>query len=110
MIISAARRTAILATNRAAGRDLGSLSALLGVTRARVLEATEAGCTTTELSRRVGVSAASASYHASILRAAGLIATRRTGIAVRHEITVLGAHLLTGRRGGGRSAGCGPER
>ncbi|MFC4086065.1 ArsR/SmtB family transcription factor [Amycolatopsis samaneae] len=85
-----------------------ALATLLGATRARVLEATETGCTTTGLSRTLAISAASASYHTTILRAAGLIETHRAGYAVRHEITALGAALLTGRLGGGRSAGAAP--
>ncbi len=72
------------------------LRALLGPTRARTLAATAAGCTTTEIARWANVSTASASYHASILRNAGLIRTQRRGAAVRHTITALGAALLVG--------------
>ncbi len=73
-----------------------ALSALLGATRAKTLHAVAAagGCTTTELADRTGVSVASASYHASILRGAGLLETRREGTAVRHTLTTLGATLL----------------
>ncbi|WP_229403573.1 ArsR/SmtB family transcription factor [Micromonospora okii] len=73
----------------------GSLAALLGGTRAAVLTAVGAGCGTTELARRVGVSAATASQHASVLRAAGLIDTRRTGGAVLHTLRPLGRYMLT---------------
>jgi DNA-binding MarR family transcriptional regulator len=73
-----------------------TLGALLGPTRAQVLEATEAGCTTTELGRLTGISVAAASYHASILREAGLIETHRRGMAVQHNVTALGAQLLAG--------------
>jgi DNA-binding transcriptional ArsR family regulator len=92
----------------AAGTGPRSLSVLLGATRAAVLEAVGDGCTTTELSRRARVSAASASQHASVLRGAGLISTSRTGGSVLHTLTPLGTALLRGDTGsggkGGRSA------
>lgn len=72
------------------------LAALLGRTRAAVLCSIAAGCTTTELACRVGISAGAASQHATVLRAAGLISTRREGSAVRHTLTTLGAALLEG--------------
>jgi DNA-binding transcriptional ArsR family regulator len=72
-----------------------SLAALLGRTRAAVLDAVAAGpCTTSELAHRAGVSVPSASEHAAVLRSADLIATRRVGKAVLHTVTPLGAHLL----------------
>ncbi len=71
-----------------------SLAALLGQTRAAVLLAVDAGCTTTELARLVGISAPSASQHATVLRAAGLICTQRHGGSVRHSLTPLGASLV----------------
>ncbi|RDI60558.1 ArsR/SmtB family transcription factor [Nocardia pseudobrasiliensis] len=73
-----------------------ALVALLGRTRAAVLEVVAAGCTTTELARRLAVSPATASEHASILRRAGLIDSRRERNAMRHELTTLGAALLDG--------------
>ncbi|MEV8376498.1 transcriptional regulator [Kribbella sp. NPDC056861] len=82
--------------------DLGSrsndaLSMLLGPTRAGALAATLAGCTTTQMAEICQVSAASASHQAAVLRAAGLITTRRTGCSVRHEITERGLCLLSVR-------------
>lgn len=74
-----------------------ALAPLLGKTRAALLAATAGGCTTTELSRQAGISAASASYHASILREAGLVETHRDGRAVRHTLTELGASLMAGQ-------------
>lgn len=74
--------------------DAKPLEDLLGPTRAGTLRAVGDGCTTTELGRRVGVTVSAASYHASILRSAGLITTERTGPAVRHRLTRLGANLL----------------
>lgn len=72
------------------------LSALLGATRARILVAAAQSCTTTELSAIAQCSPASASYHASVLREAGLIMTWRNGGAVQHALTPLGESLLTG--------------
>ncbi len=42
----------------------------------------------------MGISLAAASQHASVLRNAGLITTRRRGSAVLHVLTPLGAELL----------------
>ncbi|WP_436848162.1 hypothetical protein [Streptomyces collinus] len=52
------------------------------------------GYNTTELSRRLGISAAAASHHATVLREAKLITTRREGKAVLHVLTPLGIALL----------------
>jgi predicted transcriptional regulator len=71
-----------------------ALAALVGRNRAAVLSAIAHGCTTTELAGRVGISLAAASQHASVLRNAGLITTRRQGSAVLHVLTPLGAELL----------------
>jgi predicted transcriptional regulator len=71
-----------------------ALAALVGRNRAAVLSAIAHGCTTTELACRVGISLAAASQHASVLRNAGLITTRRQGSAVLHMLTPLGAELL----------------
>ncbi|WP_203910561.1 ArsR/SmtB family transcription factor [Rhizocola hellebori] len=74
----------------------GALAALLGHNRAAVLQRIADGCTTSELAQRAGVSLASASQHATVLREAGLITTRRDGSAVLHTLTSLGANLLNG--------------
>ncbi|NUR59528.1 MAG: helix-turn-helix transcriptional regulator [Catenulispora sp.] len=50
--------------------------------------------TTGKLAHDLGISPASASQHASALREAGLIVTRREGKAAWHECTALGAELL----------------
>ncbi len=73
-----------------------SLGKLVGHTRSAVLGSIGGGCTTSELARRVGVSAASASQHAGVLREAGLVLTLRNGSAVMHTLTPLGAALLRG--------------
>ncbi|WP_405448362.1 ArsR/SmtB family transcription factor [Streptomyces erythrochromogenes] len=72
----------------------GALGALLGRTRAAALKVTVGGCNTTELARRLNVSLAAASQHATVLRNANLITTSRRGGAVLHSITALGIDLL----------------
>jgi DNA-binding transcriptional ArsR family regulator len=79
--------------------DCDPLSDLLGRTRAEVLRAALAGHTTTELSRKLGISLATVSGHTKTLRAAGLVSTVRDGKSVRHLTTPLGGKLLaTGER------------
>ncbi|MBT2400997.1 helix-turn-helix transcriptional regulator [Streptomyces sp. ISL-100] len=72
------------------------LGRLVGQTRSTVLAAIGGGCTTSELARRAGVSLASASQHACVLREAGLVVTLRHGNSVLHTLTPLGAALLRG--------------
>jgi DNA-binding transcriptional ArsR family regulator len=73
-----------------------SVVALIGRTRTSVLESIGGGSTTTELARRIGVSAASISQHTAVLREARLIHTNRVGKAVLHTMTPLGSALLGG--------------
>ncbi|MFJ8857603.1 ArsR family transcriptional regulator [Streptomyces sp. NPDC102451] len=78
------------------------LAALLGRARAVALRSASTGATTAEMARAAGVSASSASRHATALRDAGLITTVRNGPAVLHTLTPVGAALLrssTGRPG-----------
>jgi DNA-binding transcriptional ArsR family regulator/uncharacterized protein YjeT (DUF2065 family) len=72
-----------------------ALAALLGSTRGEVLrQLDETGCSTSELARRLGISLASASQHATVLRRAGLIVSRRAGNSMLHSRTPLGKALL----------------
>jgi DNA-binding transcriptional ArsR family regulator len=71
-----------------------ALARLLGETRASALEAIADTCTTSEVARRIGVSLPTASHHAAVLRAKGLIVSRRHGGTMIHRITALGAGLL----------------
>ncbi|SFW70327.1 ArsR/SmtB family transcription factor [Amycolatopsis australiensis] len=72
-----------------------ALAALLGQTRARALVTIAiARCNTSELAELTGVSLATASQHASVLRASGLITSTRSGKAHVHEITPLGLGLI----------------
>ncbi|MQS15771.1 helix-turn-helix transcriptional regulator [Streptomyces kaniharaensis] len=75
------------------------IAALLGRTRAAVLRLTSREPTTSQLAQLLGISLASASEHARALRRAGLVATVRTGRAVRHGCTPLGHRLLAGSDG-----------
>lgn len=70
-----------------------SLAAVLGRTRALAMRELLRPCSTTELARRVGVSAGTASRHAAALRKAGLITSTRQGPAVMHVATPLGREL-----------------
>jgi hypothetical protein len=72
------------------------LSALLGPTRAKVLEVIgESPCTTTDLARRAGTTVSTASRQTSVLRSAGLVTSRRNGQSVLHSLTPQGHLLLT---------------
>ncbi|GAA1185079.1 DNA-binding transcriptional ArsR family regulator [Kitasatospora gansuensis] len=100
-----ARPTALLNAHRAPvllypigaapTRPTDGLTRLLGPARARALRAIGQGpCTTGQLTTRLGVSAPSASTHATALREAGIITTEREGRRVRHSLTRLGHDLL----------------
>jgi DNA-binding transcriptional ArsR family regulator len=67
---------------------------LLGATRAAVLADLGAPRSTTELARRLSVSAANASHHLKALQAAGLATSRRDGRAVLYVRTPLGDGLV----------------
>ncbi|MEV4344738.1 winged helix-turn-helix domain-containing protein [Actinoplanes sp. NPDC049596] len=71
-----------------------NLAALIGRTRTSLLESLGDPRTTSELARRIGVSAASVSQHTAVLRDARLITTSRAGKAVVHTLTPLGSALL----------------
>ena len=73
--------------------EVDALADLLGRTRATVLRALTHSATTTQLSRRTGISLASASDHARVLRNAGLITTHRTAGTAHHSLTPT-AHRL----------------
>jgi DNA-binding transcriptional ArsR family regulator len=71
------------------------LAALLGPTRARVLEAIgESPCTTSDLARRAATTLPTVSRQTMILRSAGLITTTRDGQSVVHSLTSQGQSLL----------------
>ncbi|WP_420807874.1 ArsR/SmtB family transcription factor [Amycolatopsis antarctica] len=72
------------------------MCALVGRTRAAVLNALSDSSTTGELAERLGISAAGVSQHTGVLRSAGLITTRRNRNSVMHSITPLGVSLISG--------------
>ncbi len=76
--------------------DVDALADLLGRTRATVLRALTHSATTTQLSRRTGISLPSTSDHTRILRNAGLITTHRTNGTALHSLTPTALRLLTG--------------
>jgi DNA-binding transcriptional ArsR family regulator len=76
--------------------DPRSLVALLGRTRAAVLLtiADRPSLNTTELAAALGTSQASASQHATVLREAGLVTTRRHNGSALHTLSTCGTVLL----------------
>ncbi|MFF8967809.1 ArsR/SmtB family transcription factor [Streptomyces sp. NPDC014995] len=84
----------------AAETGQGRLAALVGHSRAIVLDTIAAGhgVTTTELARRTGIAPATVSHHTTVLREAGLISTHRTGSSAHHLPTPLGVRLVAGER------------
>ncbi|WP_327290094.1 ArsR/SmtB family transcription factor [Streptomyces sp. NBC_01198] len=90
-VVADAGRHSLLGT---LGGPHDGLAALLGHSRAAVLEVIADGVTTGQLARRVGLSQASASEHATVLRRAGLVVTRRSGRSSHHTLTALGSELL----------------
>jgi DNA-binding transcriptional ArsR family regulator len=77
--------------------DADPLATLLGRTRAGALRLLTRAHTTTDIARALGVSPSSASEHATALRNARLITTRREGKVVWHACTPLGLDLLRAR-------------
>ncbi|WP_327032815.1 winged helix-turn-helix domain-containing protein [Micromonospora ureilytica] len=78
----------------ASGAARDSLAALLGRTRAAVLQASDDGCTTGEVARQLNISPAAASQHATVLRNAGLLVSHRERNSVLHTLTPLGRAML----------------
>lgn len=94
---------------RGAGGQGSELGALLGRTRAAILEDVVTGRTTGELARRFGISAAAVSQHTAVLRRAGLLLSMRRNKYVVHTITPTGLALLAGIPGVPGVSGVPPE-
>jgi DNA-binding transcriptional ArsR family regulator len=77
-----------------AGLDHDPLAGVLGPTRAAVLRLLSRPTVTKDIAHRLGISPASASEHATALRAARLIISRRDGKAVLHHASPLGLDLI----------------
>jgi DNA-binding transcriptional ArsR family regulator len=73
----------------------GALAAVIGETRARLLEALEAPRSTTELARRLALTPGAVSKHLSALHAAGLATATRHGRSVLYLRTPVAEQLLT---------------
>jgi DNA-binding transcriptional ArsR family regulator len=74
-----------------------SLAALLGRTRAAILEAAD-GATTSQIARRLAITLPMASKHLTVLRGAGLVMSTRAGNRLHHTHTQLGLAMLGGSR------------
>lgn len=74
--------------------DGDPLAELLGRTRAAALRVLIDPTTTSGLSAALGISVATASEHAHVLRRSGLIVTTRAGKSVLHQSSPLGIGLL----------------
>ncbi|MFF3691606.1 ArsR/SmtB family transcription factor [Streptomyces sp. NPDC002187] len=79
-----------------AAETRGSVSALIGGTRAAVLASAVRGGTTSELAARLNIAPPVVSRHATVLRRAGLLESRRRGGSVLHRATALGLAVLDG--------------
>lgn len=75
----------------------GALAALLGRSRAHLLALLVDEASGVALARRAGLGAPTTSVHLGVLRAAGLVTSRRAGREVRFRRTPLGEALLRGR-------------
>jgi DNA-binding transcriptional ArsR family regulator len=84
------------ATRSGRREETDNLAALVGRTRAAALRAVREGCGNAALAERLGVTTAAVSQHTTILRAAGLISTHRSGSRAVHTVTHLGRLLLQG--------------
>ena len=74
-------------------RSAEDLTRLIGRTRTVLLSALAEPASTTGLAARTGIPVSSVSEHLAILRAAGLVATTRTGRFLVHQRTALGIAL-----------------
>jgi DNA-binding transcriptional ArsR family regulator len=77
-----------------AGPEHDPLAGVLGPTRAAVLRLLSHPTITKDIARQLGISPASASEHATALRAARLIVSYRDGKAVLHHAAPLGLDLI----------------
>lgn len=71
-----------------------ALGALLGPARARILLDAHEPRSTSQVARDTGLAVSTASHHLTVLRDAGLIASSREGVAVRHRRTPLGEAMV----------------
>jgi DNA-binding transcriptional ArsR family regulator len=74
--------------------DDDPLAALLGRTRAAILEMTSVPMSTTQIAHELGQSAGSVSQHLSVLRGSGLVVSRRSGRSVLYSQTSLAQSMI----------------
>jgi DNA-binding transcriptional ArsR family regulator len=79
-------------------RGPAGLGALLGATRAAILAELETPRSTSELARRLGLTAGAVSQHLGRLRAGGVVTGSREGREVLYALTGAGEALLNGAR------------
>ncbi len=77
----------------------GSLAALVGATRARLLVALVEPTSTTQLARAFGVAVGAVGDHVAVLRSAGLLARARVGRSVLYRRTPLADALVEAAAG-----------
>jgi DNA-binding transcriptional ArsR family regulator len=77
------------------GEGPAALGQLVGRGRARILTALGTEASTTDLARRLALSAAGVSEHLGVLRRAGLVRSRREGRSVLYSRTAVGDALTT---------------
>lgn len=104
VISYAARGSALVWEPRGTAGEPDALSALLGRSRAAILQALDLPRTTTWLARRIGVSPGTVSDHLSVLAASGIVVSRREGRQVLYARTPLGADLAEGGPAAWRAA------
>lgn len=96
LVYPVARKPLWIPEPAAGAADGPGLDELLGATRAAVLHCLGVSHSTTTLAARLRISTTAASRHTAALRAAGLVATERRGVSVRHSRTALGTALVHG--------------
>jgi len=95
LVYPATREHTWLRPARPARSAAGGLAALVGPTRAEILERlADSSRLTGELARMVATSPATVSKHTAVLREAGLITSVQTGRFVCHTLTALGWALV----------------
>ena len=71
-----------------------AVAAVIGRSRTVLLAELETPASTTDLARRIGISAAAVSQHLTALRAAGMVSTHRAGRSVLYARTAVAESLL----------------
>jgi DNA-binding transcriptional ArsR family regulator len=74
------------------------LAALLGRTRAAILEMTAVPLSTTQIAHELGQSPGSVNQHLSVLRGSGLVVSRRSGRSVLYRQTPLAQSMIAAQQ------------